>query len=96
MAGIPSFFKQYRPRGFNYTPMYYDSDKERREERERLIKAELGIKEDGDKEYVPGITRGSMTNYFHKQKTRVQRYTLIRLIVIVLILFLITYVFLYL
>ncbi len=98
MAGIPSFFKQYKPKGFNYTPMYYDADKERREDRERLIKAELGIKEDGDndKEYVPRITRGSMTNYFSQHKTRVQRYTLIRLIVIVLVLFLITYVFLYL
>lgn len=96
MAGIPSFFKQYKPRGFNYTPMYYDPAKERREERERQIKAELGIKEDGDKEYVSRLTRGSMRSYFHQHKTRVQRYTVIRLIVIILILFIITYVFLYL
>jgi len=96
MAGIPSFFKQYRPRGFNYTPMYYDADKERREERERQIKAEMGIKDEGnDREYVPRITRGSMSGYFHQQKTRVQRYTVIRLVVIVLVLFLITYIFLY-
>ncbi|MEE4215898.1 MAG: hypothetical protein V2I34_12595 [Bacteroidales bacterium] len=96
MAGIPSFFKQYRPRGFNYTPMYYDANKERREERERQIKAELGIRDEGsDREYVPRITRGSMSGYFHQQKTRVQRYTVIRLVVIVLVLFLITYIFLY-
>lgn len=95
MAGIPSFFKQFKPRGFNYTPMYYDPEKERREERERRIKAELGIKEDGDSEYVPRITRGSMTNYFRQNKTRVQRYTLIRLVVIALVLFLIAYVFFY-
>lgn len=96
MSGIPSFFKQYRPRGFNYTPMYYDADKEEREERERRIKAELGIKDDSDKEYVPGITRGSMSGYFHQKKIKVRRYTLIRLVVIALVLFLIAYVFLYL
>lgn len=96
MSGIPSFFKQFKPRGFNYTPMYYDSDKEEREERERRIKAELGIKDDTDKEYVPRITRGSMSNYFNQKKTRVQRYTLIRLVVIVLVLTLIAYVFIYL
>jgi len=95
MAGIPSFFKQFKPRGFNYTPMYYDPEKERIEERERRIKAELGIKEEGDGEYIPRITRGSMSNYFHQNKTRVQRYTLIRLVVIALILFLIAYVFFY-
>ncbi|MBN1388397.1 MAG: hypothetical protein JW965_08130 [Bacteroidales bacterium] len=94
--GIPSFFKHYKPRGFNYNPMYYDPEKEKREERERRIKAELGIKEDSDKQYIPRITRGSMTNYFRQNKTRVQRYTLIRLIVIALVLFLIAYVFFYL
>jgi len=76
--------------------MYYDSDKEEREERERRIKAELGIKDNTDKEYVPRITRGSMSNYFNQKKTRVQRYTLIRLVVIVLVLILIAYVFIYL
>ncbi|HCC71577.1 MAG TPA: hypothetical protein DEQ09_10575 [Bacteroidales bacterium] len=96
MAGIPSFFKQFKPRGFNYTPMYYDSEKEMREERERRIKAEMGIKEESDGEYIPRITRGSMSNYFRQNKTRVQRYTLIRVIVIALVLFLIAYVFFYL
>ncbi|MCF8223301.1 MAG: hypothetical protein K9J25_09150 [Bacteroidales bacterium] len=95
MSGIPSFFKQFRPRGFNYTPMYYDPKKEEMEERERRIKAEMGIKDDTGKEYVPRITRGSMSNYFKQNKTRVQRYTLIRLIVIALVLFLIAYVFFY-
>ena len=96
MSGIPSFFKQYKPRGFNYNPMYYDSEKEKREERERRIKAELGMMEDDDGEYVPRISKGSMSNYFRQNKKRVQRYTLIRLIVIVLVLFLIAYVFFYL
>lgn len=75
--------------------MYYDPVREKREERERRIKAELGIKEESDQEYIPRITRGSMTSYFRQTKKRVQRYTLIRLIVIALVLFLIAYVFFY-
>ena len=34
---IPSFFKQNKPRGFNYMPRYYDPQKEEREERLRAI-----------------------------------------------------------
>jgi len=93
--GIPSFFKQYKPRGFNFIPRYYDPDKEAREERVRRIKRELGIKDEG-KDYLPGIQKGTMTNYFRQKDRRVQRYTVIRLIVILLILFIISYVFFYL
>lgn len=32
---IPSFFKQNKPRGFNYTPRYFDPAKEEMEERRR-------------------------------------------------------------
>ncbi len=98
MAGIPGLFKQYKPRGFNYTPVYYDPVKEEREDRERRIKAELGIKDkdENDKEYVPKIMRGSMSGYFKQNKVRVQRYTLIRLVVIALILFIVAYVVFYL
>ncbi len=32
---IPSFFKQTKPRGFNYVPRYYDPAKEEMEERRR-------------------------------------------------------------
>ena len=93
--GVPSFFKQDRPRGFNFMPRYYDPDKEAHEERVRRIRRELGMAEESDK-YVPGIQKGTMTNYFRQKERKVQRYTMIRLIVIFLILFLISYVFLYL
>ena len=93
--GVPSFFKQYRPRGFNFVPRYYDPDKEAREERERRIKHELGILDEGE-EYVPRIQRGSMRNYFKQKDRKVQRYTTIRLIVIVLILILVSYIVFYL
>jgi hypothetical protein len=92
---IPSFFKQNKPREFNFFPRHYDPDKERREERVRRIRAELGIKEDDNGEYVPRIQKGSMTNFFQQKKRKVQRYTLIRLIVIALVLILISYFFFY-
>jgi len=98
MAGIPSFFKQYGPKGLNIIPRYYDPDKEKREERLKRIKAEMGIDDDGkegNEEYVPRIQKGTMTNYFHQQR-KVKKYTFIRLIVIALILFLIAYVFIFL
>ena len=91
---VPSFFKQYKPREFNFVPRYYDPEKEAREERVRRIKRELGIREEGE-EYVPTITKGTMTNYFKQKDKRVQRYTTIRLIVIILVLVLITYFYLY-
>lgn len=37
---IPSFFKQNKPRGFNYVPRYYDPAKEEREQRLRAWKNE--------------------------------------------------------
>ncbi len=37
------FRKQERPRGFLRKPIYWDPEKEEREERERRIRAELGL-----------------------------------------------------
>lgn len=91
---IPSFFKQHTPRGFNFIPRHWDPEKERREERVRRIKQELGITEDGE-EYVPSIQKGTMTNYFIQKNKRVERYSFIRLVVIALILTLIAYFWFY-
>lgn len=109
---IPNFFKQNKPRGFNYTPRYYDPKKEEREAR-RTMSGEPGVE---SREHVAGsgeqdaerreqgaqstpyrsrIVRGSMKNYFPRQKERIERHNMIRLIVIVLILVLITYFFIY-
>lgn len=92
---IPSFFKQNRPREFNFVTRYYDADKEAHEERVRRIKREMGIKDEGDN-YKPSITKGSMSSNFKQRDSKVQRNTTIRLIVIVLILLLISYFFFYL
>jgi len=90
--GVPSFFRQNTPRGFNYPPRYYDPVKEEREARIRSIKEEMGIKEENEN-YTPGITRGSMSTYFHRRTEKVKQYTAIRLIVIILVLVLITILF---
>lgn len=37
MAGLPSFFKTPRHRSFDYKPMYYDEQEERRKELEMLV-----------------------------------------------------------
>ncbi len=68
---IPSFFKQNRPKGYNYTPRYYNPEREAREERIRNIKAEMGI-EGEDKPYKPGISRGSMSTYFQRRNEKVR------------------------
>ena len=45
-------FKKPEYRRFNLKPRYWDPAKEEREERERRVKAELGLKDD-DKTYIP-------------------------------------------
>ena len=47
-------FKKPEYRRFNLKPRYWDPAKEEREERERRVKAELGLKDD-DKTYIPNI-----------------------------------------
>jgi hypothetical protein len=44
---IPSFFKQNKPRGFNYIPRYYDPVKEELEQRRRKWAAEKETSEPG-------------------------------------------------
>ncbi len=42
---IPSFFKQNKPRGFNYIPRYYDPVKEELEQRRRELARERAAKQ---------------------------------------------------
>jgi hypothetical protein len=94
--GVPGLFRQYKPKGFNMIPRYYDPEKERREERVKRIKMELGIRDDEQgKDFVPSIQRGSMSNYFRQKTRKVQKYTLIRTVVIIMLLGLIAYFIVY-
>jgi len=46
---IPSFFKQTKPRGFNYAPRHYDPVKEEREARHRAMGLDAGSREQGER-----------------------------------------------
>ncbi|MCK4661898.1 MAG: hypothetical protein KAT68_03455 [Bacteroidales bacterium] len=86
--GIPRFFKIPKHRQFNYIPRYYDERKEAMEERLKRAKRENG--EGNDKEpYKPNI-RGQMRGYF-KKNIKEKKQSNIRLLVILLVLFLISY-----
>jgi len=90
---IPRFFKIPRHRQFNYQPLYYDPNKEEREERNREIKRDLGLT-DEKREYRPTIRRGSMRAYFKGNK-RSERNSNIRLVLIIIFLLFLAYFLLY-
>jgi len=114
---IPGFFKQNKPRGFNYVPRYYDPVKEEMEERRKAHKEQSDAvpriregagqgaqgKEQGAQStehraqgavYRSKIMRGDMKNYFHRRKERVEKHTLIRVLVIALIMIMAIYFYL--
>lgn len=53
-----TFVKTPRPRQYVHKNIYYDPEKEERQEREARVNKELGIKP-GDGTYTPSIRRGS-------------------------------------
>ncbi|RPI44666.1 MAG: hypothetical protein EHM46_02590 [Bacteroidetes bacterium] len=92
--GLPGFFKLQKPKRFNYSPLYWDPEKEEREERIRRISQEMGI----DLPSNPGrttITRGSFRQASKKTRVRATRSSNIRLLVILAILFLLAYLLLF-
>ena len=108
---IPSFFRQTKPRGFNYVPRYYDPQKEEWEKKRTARSMEHGeessenrvqgteTEERGaeiaeNKPYRSKIMRGSMKNYFPRNRERVQKQSMIRLIVILIILAFVIYIYL--
>ena len=86
---LPSFFKINKNRRFNFIPRYYDPQKENLEKRIKSIEQEMGVKE--GEAYRPSIRKGQMTNYFNRKKGKAQKQSNIRLIIILLVLFLVSY-----
>lgn len=93
--GIPRFFKTREPNRFNYKPLYWDPDKEKREERVRRIKAELGQEVELGKRPSSTITRGSFRQYSSRSNRKAGRESNLRIILIVALLLLIAYLFFY-
>lgn len=86
MGGI-SFFKVPKHRVFNYQPLYYDPEKERREQRRKELG--LGNEDNAEAEYSVGaLIRGGAMRSRHEQfnqkmqsQKRKSQLTLILLIV---------------
>ncbi len=85
--GIPRFFKLPKHKVFNYDPIYYDERKEKREERIRMIEQEMGIKKD---EITRTLSKGSFSVHFER-KRKSQRYSNMRLIILIVFLLFVAY-----
>ncbi len=89
-----SFIKIPRHRVFDHQPIYYDEVKERREERERRIKEEMGLDKDDekDRDYAARIRAGFRSGHKikpHYEVTRsIKRKSNIRLVIILVVLIL--------
>lgn len=59
-------FKKPEYKRFNLKPRYWDPAKEEREERERRVRAELGLK-DEDRQYIPNV-KGQFRQEYEKRK----------------------------
>lgn len=79
---------------FNYQPLYFDPEKEEKQERRRRIEYEMGIKREKTSGYQTTITRGSMRSYFHKNE-KARKQSNIRLVLIILFLFIVAYFILF-
>ena len=87
-----SFFKTPKPRPYRHKFIYYDPEKEERQEREERVNKELGIK-DENKPFVTSIKRGSFRRMYedgvevnnNSDFKRQKRASNIRLLIIILI-----------
>lgn len=94
--GFTSFFKKPQHKRFNLQPRYWDPAKEEREERERRIKAELGIKDENG-QYIPNIKGRLRSEIRHKHgdARSARQKSNFRLIIIFVILAVVAYVYVF-
>lgn len=83
-----TFSKVARHRVFQHDPIYYDEKKEKREERERRIKEELGLlsdkeKEEGYADRIRGGMRRRMKSHYEVTRSEKRRSNL-RLVIILI------------
>ncbi|HYX07748.1 MAG TPA: hypothetical protein VE912_13550 [Bacteroidales bacterium] len=94
---LPSFFRTYKNRQFDYKPIYYNAEKEELQERIRSIELEMGIKHDDDEKegYKPRIDRGSIRGFLNSKRKVKNRQSNIRLLIIMIFLLLLAYFLFY-
>lgn len=95
--GLFSFRSTPKPRRFNHIPIYWDPEKEKREEREAAIEKEL---HPSISEYKPSIKRGSFRKYserldYDKKKIENLKMRIKLLLALVLLIILALYIALY-
>ena len=89
------FFYLPKSRGYNYVPRFYDEKKEELERRKRVIDAELareGKIDSASDEYIPNI-KGKMRGYM-KAARKEKRKSNLRLVIILAVLMLLSYLLL--
>lgn len=94
--GFTSFFNKPEHKKFNIQPRYWDPAKEEREDREKRIKAELGIKDENE-QYVPNI-KGRMKGqlrHTHTSSSSARNKSNVRLLIIFVVLCFAAYIYLY-
>ena len=88
--GLPRFIKLQGNKQFNYSPRYWDPEKEERDNRIRRIKNEMGIELPQDPNRST-IKRGSFRQAKQNAKVKASRSSNIRLLIILAVLFLLAY-----
>ncbi len=86
------FFKKYKHKKFTYSPLYYNQQKEDLEERIRRIEREENGSGNEDN-YFPGNIKGSF-QHLRSLRSKSQRSSSIRIIIIAAILIAIVYIIL--
>ncbi|MCR9011396.1 MULTISPECIES: hypothetical protein [Gabonibacter] len=87
------FFNQPKPKRFELKPRYWDPEAEARKEREKRMRAELGLKEDGE-EYIPDVRSGFQREYARRKANRPAKsmsYSLRLFLILIVILLVIFY-----
>ena len=92
--GIPRFIKLPSHKRFEYTPRYWDPEKEEFEERVRQIQQEMGMDVPRDPNRTT-IKRGSFRQVRQQTKIKASRNSNLRLLVILVALSLIAYLLFY-
>ncbi len=88
--GLPRFIKIPGHKTFNYSPRYWDPEKEERETRIRQIKQEIGYELPSDPNRST-IKRGSFRQVRQKAKVKANRSSNIRLLIILAVLLMLAY-----
>jgi hypothetical protein len=92
--GLPRFIKLQGNKKFSYSPLYWDPEKEARDERIRQIKQEMGVEVPSDYNRTT-IKRGSFRTAAKNAKVKASRTSNIRLLIILAILLFLAYLIFY-